>query len=162
MNDDAYVMPSFPVLAVEDLDGCIEWYQKVLGFRRVFTYRSADGNPEMVHLRWCRYADVLLVRGHTRQGVPRGVGVTLYFNVDMERSGIDEFARRVATADRDVCICGPDETPWNSREVTIRDPNGYVLKFGQMSRQDVDMTSVLARMTDTSAVERPLQGRVEE
>jgi len=55
-----YPMPSFPLLAVSDMERSSRWYQDVLGFADVFTMRGRDGAPLLAHLRWCTYADILL------------------------------------------------------------------------------------------------------
>ena len=66
-----YPMPGFPTLAVRDLAASVAWYRAV-GFANVFEM------PMLAHLRWARYADLLLRPEPGLQG-PKGIGVTLTF-----------------------------------------------------------------------------------
>ena len=54
-------MPSFPTLAAGDLVAASRWYQDVLGFQLVFEMPGPSGAPVLIHLRWAKYADLLLV-----------------------------------------------------------------------------------------------------
>lgn len=138
MSDEPeiYPMPMHARLVVSDLDEASTWYEDVLGFRRVFALSGT------VHLRYAKYADVLLVSGRpearpgesdddavdslTGSDVPRGVGVSLSFTVADET--VDDIADRVAAAETAV-VEGPVDRPWNTREVVVRDPEGYELVF---------------------------------
>ena len=59
-TEEIYPMPAFPILNASDLAASARWYQEALGFRHVFTMRGPGGQPLLVHLRWVKYADVLL------------------------------------------------------------------------------------------------------
>lgn len=50
-----------------------------------------------------------------------------YLYVDDILALHDEFAERGADL-----LHGPEERPWTSSEIRIRDPDGYVLAFGQL------------------------------
>jgi len=60
-SPEIYPMPSFPILVVRDIEASSRWYQEVLGFEHIFTIPGPPG-PLLVHLRWTRYADLLLRR----------------------------------------------------------------------------------------------------
>src|SRR4051812_44221104 len=59
-NEEIYPMPSFPMLNVSDLAASSRWYQEVLAFRHIFTIPGPGNAPLVVHLRWAKYADLLL------------------------------------------------------------------------------------------------------
>ncbi len=72
-------MPAFPVIVASDLSVSSRWYQEILGFADVFTMRGADDRPMLAHLRWSRWADVLITQARTPVQPPHGQGITLNF-----------------------------------------------------------------------------------
>lgn len=122
---EIYPMPAFPQLEAGDLETSRRWYE-ALGFQHIFTMPGPDGAPVMVHLRWRKYADLMLVPG-TSSGEQRGAGVTLYFN--LEDGTIDELHQRALDAGA-IVIQEPIDQPWNVRELMLADPDGYRIKFG--------------------------------
>lgn len=128
MTEEIYGMPSFPMLAVSDLEASAHWYQEVLGFRDVFTFRMPDNRPVLAHLRWAKYADLLLVRPHTPLSGSRGVGVTLFFAMPESEPFVDGLADRAREKGASI-LSGPADTPWKARDVTIADPDGFRLTF---------------------------------
>ncbi len=130
MTEEIYPMPSFPVLMVRDLEASSKWYQDVLGFKHIFTMPGPGGQPALVHLRWVKYADLLIVKPRDGKdpAEPKGVGMSLNFNVfDRFNGDIDAFAKQVR--EKGANISGPVDQPWNVREVTVFDPDGYKLIF---------------------------------
>lgn len=130
MTEEIYPMPSFPMLIVRDLEVSSKWYQDVLGFKHIFTMPGPGGQPALVHLRWVKYADLLIARPGDGKELtePKGVGVSLNFNLfGRPNSDIDAFAKQARARGADVA--GPIDQPWNVREVTVLDPNGYKLIF---------------------------------
>lgn len=121
-----YPMPSFPTLATGDLPTSAQWYQDVLGFRQVFEMPGRDGTPILVHLRWAKYADLLLVAEHSPSSGRKGIGVTLNFAVIEE--AVDDLAARIVNRGGAVAT-GPIDRPWNAREIVVLDPDGYRLVF---------------------------------
>jgi catechol 2,3-dioxygenase-like lactoylglutathione lyase family enzyme len=124
-----YPMPAFTRLVVSDLAAATRWYGEALGFQRVFTMPGPGGRPLLVHLRWAKYADLLLVAEDPRTSQPagpRGAGVTLYFQAGARP--VDEIAETAKNMGANV-VEGPVNRPWNAREVLIRDPDGYLLAF---------------------------------
>jgi uncharacterized glyoxalase superfamily protein PhnB len=143
MSDQSefYPMPSFPTLAVRDLDASLRWYE-ALGFKTVFVMPGPDGAPALAHLRWARYADLLLRPDPTDHGT-KGLGVTLSFAV---QDGLDAIADR-AKANGAQLLREPGDRPWNARDFTLADPNGFVLTFtmGPLKR-DMTMDQVVANV----------------
>ena len=84
MNTDVfYQMPSYATLIVQDLQFSTRWYQKILGFELIFQMPGPGGQPSLSHLRWAKYADLMLMAetsNHSNRGL-KGSGVTLTFAV---------------------------------------------------------------------------------
>ncbi len=130
MTEDIYPMPSFPMLIVKDLEASSKWYQDVLGFKHIFTMPGPGGQPALVHLRWVKYADLLIAKPRDGKELsePKGAGVSLNFNMfDCFNGDIDAFAKQAR--EKGANILGPIDQPWNVREVTALDPDGYKLVF---------------------------------
>jgi catechol 2,3-dioxygenase-like lactoylglutathione lyase family enzyme len=124
MNSDVeiYPMPMFATLAVSDVERSTEWYEEALGFKNVF------GMPTMAHLRYRKYGDVLLVSTNTDLDPDqRRLGVDIHFTTEAETVAVIADRARAA----DAVVNGPEETPYNTREVTIEDPDGYTLVFSE-------------------------------
>ena len=121
---------AFPTLVVNDLDVSSDFYQRALGFRHIFTMPGPDGQPALVHLRWVKYADLLITKPRVGQELPepRGAGVALNFGMfDRFDGDIDAFVKYARG--NGANIIGPINQPWNVREVTVIDPDGYKLIF---------------------------------
>ena len=132
MTEEIYPMPSFPMLIVQDLEASSKWYQDVLGFKHIFTMPGPrpDGKPTLVHLRWIKFADLLIAKSRDGKHLmePKGVGVSLNFSMfDRFNGDIDAFAKQAR--ERGANVSGPIDQPWNVREVTVLDPDGYKLTF---------------------------------
>jgi catechol 2,3-dioxygenase-like lactoylglutathione lyase family enzyme len=130
MQEEIYPMPSFVTLTVSDLEMSSAFYQDVLGFKHIFTMPGPGGQPALVHLRWAKYADVLIAkpRGSELPNGPKGAGVSLNFNLTDQFNGdLDAFAAQARA--QGAQVTGPVVQPWNVREVTITDLDGYRLIF---------------------------------
>ncbi|WP_158059305.1 VOC family protein [Halorussus halophilus] len=144
---EIYPMPMFVQLTVTDLDAASSWYQHVLAFDEVMAM------PGMVHLRYRKYADVMLVPedgdseddtdGTPTDAAPLGRGLSLYFNVEDET--VADVAER-AEAREATITCGPVETAWNTCEVAITDPDGYELVFSEPVDTDREFDEVAEGM----------------
>lgn len=114
-------LAAFTKLLVLDLQASAAFYEK-LGFVRV----GADGT--FIHLRWQERGDVLLVA--TPSGVrlegKRGWGVLLCFASDTDVGELAARAKGLGAPTQ-----GPDDLPWNTRDVVVTDPDGYRLNFLQ-------------------------------
>ena len=137
---EAYPMPMFPMLAVSDVAASSRWYQEALGFQHVFSMPGPGGAIGLVHLRFARYADVLM-----RAGAPspdkKGCGIALNFAVT---ENIDALAERARAAGASF-IQEPGDRPWNARDFTVADPDGFALTFtmGPLKR-DMRLEDVVA------------------
>jgi hypothetical protein len=96
-------------------------------------YSGPPGAVTLVHLRRERYQDILLVPTQENSPSQRGQGVI----VQLQAGGVSvaEIARGARAASA-VDVEGPVERPWNVRDVTLCDPDGYRLRFSE----PIDMT----------------------
>jgi catechol 2,3-dioxygenase-like lactoylglutathione lyase family enzyme len=130
MTEEIYPMPSFPTLIVKDLEASSNFYQNALGFKHIFTMPGPDGQPALVHLRWVKYADLLITKPRDGKELPepRGAGIGLNFGIfDRFAGDIDTFAKHAR--EHGANVTGPITQPWNVREMTVIDPDGYRLIF---------------------------------
>jgi catechol 2,3-dioxygenase-like lactoylglutathione lyase family enzyme len=124
--EDFYPMPMFINLEVADLSSSAEWYQQALGFRIV--YSGPPGAPALIHLRRDRYQDILLVPSQEVRPLQPGIGIVI--QIQAGSVGVEEIARQSKVAGT-VHMGGPVERPWNVRDVTIHDLDGYRLRFSE-------------------------------
>ena len=106
-----------PMLQANDIARTREWYESMLGFRCV----SAEGDT------WCRLArdDVaIMFMRNDHLGSPHATA-TQYIYVD------DVMAVWDSVKDRCSTEWGPKEMSYGMLEFAIKDPNGYLLSFGQ-------------------------------
>jgi uncharacterized glyoxalase superfamily protein PhnB len=132
---EIYPMPMFPMIVASGLAESSRWYQEVLGFADVFTMRGPDDRPLLAHLRWSKWGDVLITQARTPVEPPRGRGITLNFMTFQ----VDALAERARTAGANI-LEGPIDRPWNARDVTIADPDGYRLNFTGPSNSGARMS----------------------
>jgi len=123
---EIYPMASFPTLMVSDVQASARWYCEALGFTHVFTMPGPDGIPTLVHLRWVKYADLLLFpdRDQALASQPKGIGVALNYST----ADVQQLARRARQHGARI-IEGPVNRPWNTCELVLLDPDGYRLVF---------------------------------
>ncbi len=131
MTEEIYPMPFFVNLVVSDLEASSKFYQETLGFKHIFTMPGPGGRSALVHLRWSKYADLLISLPRDGKPVPepRGAGVSLSFQM-LERfdGSVDALAEQAKVRGANI-VSGPLDQPWNVRELTILDPDGYKLVF---------------------------------
>lgn len=125
--EEFYPMPMFVNLEVSDLATSVAWYRDALGFRVVF--ESATTGGTMAHLRREKYQDLLLFPARAEHGGLLGQGVVIQFQAGEE--SVVEIAARARVAGSKL-VEGPVERPWNARDVTIADPDGYRLRFSEV------------------------------
>ena len=120
---DIYPMPAFVTLEVSDVHRTVAWYE-ALGFISLFTLPGPDGDPMLVHLRRWRYQDVLV-----RPGTPAPAGgqslsiAGVADELDAMAERVREHSHRTGTGS----VEGPADTPWNTRDLRLTDPDGYSL-----------------------------------
>ena len=127
-HTEFYPMPMFPTLSVGDIDLSTSWYADKVGFSLVFSMPGPGGNVGLAHLRWRKYADLLLVPGTNSAYAThsKGTGITLSFLVETET--VDNMAARLEESGVEIEE-GPVNRPWNTRDIVVLDPDGYRLIF---------------------------------
>jgi uncharacterized glyoxalase superfamily protein PhnB len=106
-----------PMLQTEDMQRTTEWYVSVLGF-----VVSASMEAEWCRLTRDRVSLMFMKNDHL--GKPHATA-THYFQVD------DVMELWASIQDRCTAEWGPEEMQYGMLEFAIRDPNGYLLSFGQ-------------------------------
>jgi hypothetical protein len=146
---EVYPMPMFAAMETADVNALVQWYQAALGFAVMFRTPVA-GEPVLVHLRRRKYQDVLV--GPARAGrAPEPGGWTLCLQAGED---VDQLATHAAA----VPVTGkaqvehPEDTPWNTRQLRIVDPDGRVVVLSQ-PRFDPELTERIRRnlAADTEA-----------
>lgn len=128
-----YRLSAFATLAVQDVASAARWYQEVLGFRVILLARGSRQTPGLAHLRFGQHQDLLLVPAFAGffdedQRDPAGGG-RLTFRVEED---VEELAARASEAGARL-VEGPADRPWNARDVTVEDPDGYRITFSNFS-----------------------------
>lgn len=124
---EVYPMPMFVTIAAADVAGAAAWYDQALGFAAMFTAPGPPGQPSMVHLRRRKYQDVLLVPGRSGGAGP-APGLTVTFMAGEDVDALAARARAVSAVGASA-VEGPFDTPWNTRDLRIVDPDGHRLVF---------------------------------
>jgi catechol 2,3-dioxygenase-like lactoylglutathione lyase family enzyme len=106
-----------PMLQTHDMARTIDWYRSTLGFSVV-----GDSTADWCRLERDGVAIMFMTNAHL--GAPIATA-TQYFEVD------DVARLWEAISDRCLAEWGPETMPYGMLEFAIRDPNGYLLSFGQ-------------------------------
>ncbi len=131
MTEEIYPMPFFANLIVNDLEASSKFYQEALGFKHIFTMPGPGSKAALIHLRWDKYADLLISLPRDGKPVPepRGSGVSLSFQMlGRFENSVDALAEQAKARGANI-VSGPLDQPWNVRELTVLDPDGYRLVF---------------------------------
>ncbi|GAB2551696.1 VOC family protein [Gracilibacillus alcaliphilus] len=116
-----YPMPFFVKLSVSSIENSLRWYKYVLNFESVFELPGKNGETIMAHIRGKKYQDIMLVLDQNEID-STGKGINLNFNVE----DVDRFSDRACKANA-VVVEGPIDRPWNTRELVLKDPDGYII-----------------------------------
>lgn len=136
-----YAMPVFATVAATDVERTATWFRDALGLGIMFVALGPGGAPSMVHLRRARYQDLMVVPA---VGSPApGSAVTVTFQAG-EAADIDRMAA-VARAVDPQAVEGPYDTPWNTRELAVTDPDGNRFAFTGRGTQPTEDFAVVTR-----------------
>lgn len=119
-----YAMPTFVSLASSDPAAMVGFFTRALDFGVMFSGPEVNGTPMLVHLRRSRYQDVLVRPGPA--GTPTTSLVVTFAATDATE--VDGLETRVRAAGGTVVSPAAD-TPWNTRELTVADPDGHRYTF---------------------------------
>ena len=115
------ITSAVPVIAVSDSIRAEDYYCRVLGFQKLFAYRTDTSKPDPGYLGVARNG----VELHLQSFKPERAGMTDAFlwvtDVDLLYG---EISARGA-----IVLLPPTDQTWGTRETGIRDPDGNVLVF---------------------------------
>ena len=109
-----------PVLRMFDEAKAREFYVDFLGFSVNWEHRFEEEFP--LYMEVARDGCVLHLSEHHGDCCPGGA-------VRIEMSGIKEFQQGLANSGYKYAKPGLNQTPWNTREMTVTDPFGNRLVF---------------------------------
>ena len=110
-----------PMLQTNDMKHTRKWYEEVLGFRCVSASQD-DG--------WCRLERdeiAIMFMRNAHLGPPYATA-TQYIYVD----DVSELWNTIS--EKCTAEWGPEEMPYGLTEFAVKDPNGYLLSFGQRTK----------------------------
>ncbi|MFQ5564025.1 MAG: VOC family protein [Parvularculaceae bacterium] len=113
-----------PVLLVDDIHRSVQWYTEKAGF-------SVDkiwGDPPSFAM--ARRGGVIIMLKESDAG-PRANAAALpnMWDAYIRVKSMEETMKAlIANGVED--ICGPEKTPYDCEEITVRDPDGHILCFG--------------------------------
>lgn len=116
------IQRSIHVLAVQDLQASIDYYQDVLGFT---IHEIGDAGWRMFEHDSCR-----IMVGHCPGSAPaRELGDHAYFAY-LILDDVDSYYSQVTTRKAQITKCLRDE-PWGMREFGLQTNDGHRIMFGQ-------------------------------
>jgi uncharacterized glyoxalase superfamily protein PhnB len=111
-----------PVLRIFDVEKAREFYLGFLGFAWDWEHRFGDHFP--LYAQVSRAGLLLHLSEHHGDACPGAA-------VRIEMAGIDAFHRELTDRHYRFARPGIEETPWNTREVSVTDPFGNRLTFSE-------------------------------
>ena len=110
---------STPILASTDILATVAFYKEVIGFPQSWTW----GDPPTV--AGASWGSVSLMFSLNLDLAARIEGQELWIDVE-DVDGL--YSRHL---EKGAAVVSPiEDKPWNRREYTVRDPSGYLLRFG--------------------------------
>jgi len=140
IDTSIYPMPMFLRLEVSDLARSRAFYTGALDLIELAALPGPDGTPFLVHLRRWRYQDILIVPARGPVAAGTGLGLSLAAEQDA-LAGLAERARAFGAP-----VGGPTDTPWNTTDVTVTDPDGLRITYTArrpVERRDADFEAVM-------------------
>jgi predicted lactoylglutathione lyase len=120
-------MPAFVTLVASDLGATVRFFTDALDFAVMFSGPEVNGVPMLVHLRRARYQDVLVRQAAPGSDVAADPSLVPTFAA-VDAAAVDELQARVEGA-AGVVVRAAADTPWNTHELTVADPDGHRFTF---------------------------------
>jgi len=113
-----------PQFLVDRLEESLDFYERLLGFRRDFVYEGfyagVSRDRAVIHLKCAPKLDA--ERAHRRSGE--------HLDAYLVVLGIDDLHAELVA--RGAPITRPlERRPWGTRDFTVEDPDGYILRFSE-------------------------------
>ncbi|MGC4096410.1 MAG: glyoxalase superfamily protein [Nitrospira sp.] len=119
--------PPIPILRIFDEAKALEFYVEFLGFAVDWQHRFEIGLP--LYMQISKDGCVLHLSEHHGDSSP-GAAVRIKTN------GLDAFHKRLLAKQYRYARPGIEETPWGSRDMSVRDPFGNRLTFTDAINSD--------------------------
>jgi uncharacterized glyoxalase superfamily protein PhnB len=110
----------FPFMRFADADAALDWLSRAFGFQEQVAYRSDDGVIQHAQMALAP-GIVMLGQGDPKDPKSHGIYVAV--------EDIDAHYERAKAAGAEI-IREIEDTDYDSREYTARDPEGHVWSFG--------------------------------
>lgn len=139
---DIYGMPAFVSIDVPDVRTAARWFVGALDFIELFAMPPGD-DPALIHLRRWRYQDILLRRSDDHATIGSGIQLSIAATYD-ELDGLAARARAFGA----TIVHGPEDTPWNTRDLRLTSPQGLQMVLTARrpeSLQDARFTAQMNR-----------------
>ena len=119
-----------PSFTVNDIEKSMAWYRDVLGF--TVGERWEDGGKLLGAEMAAGDASFMIGQDDWKKGRDRikGVGVRMYCTTDQD---IDTLAARIKA--NGGTLEGPKDTQWNTRELSVDDPDGYKITISKETKK---------------------------
>lgn len=127
---EIYPMPMFALLQSPHVEALAAWYQAALGFALLMRAERPDGRAALVHLRRHKYQDILIVPAPAVNAAEATALEALCLQCGDAAERLAARAVSVAPLGRSS-VQAPHDTPWNTRQVRITDPEGRRLVFSE-------------------------------
>ncbi|HEY9643950.1 MAG TPA: VOC family protein [Coleofasciculaceae cyanobacterium] len=131
MSEEFYPMPLFVRMFVRDVAVSAQWYANAFGFRSVYALSDVNGRQTMNHIRLAKYQDLMLLAQPQDTTDEPSSRLSLSFSYD---GSLGALAQRALSAG--ATVGGPTVMPYNAYELTVIDPNGFILIFSQLINVD--------------------------
>ena len=115
------ITSAIPVIAVKDSARAEDYYCRVLGFEKIFAYRTDTSKRDPCYLGVARDGVWL----HLQSFKPERAGMTDAF---LWVTDVDRLYEEVSGRGAVIQLPPTDQT-WGTRETGVRDPDGNVLVF---------------------------------
>ncbi|MFE3575904.1 VOC family protein [Lysinibacillus sp. NPDC059133] len=140
--NEFYQMPLFVKLKVSNIEKSKYWYANILNFNSVFDFPDANGTTSMTHLRGAKYQDLMLLKDE-EVSTSNSVIINVFSN------NIHSIYL-AALENKTKIIQQPTVQPWNAKELTIEDPDGYVFTITESVDSNKDFDTVIDNVKNQS------------
>jgi hypothetical protein len=123
-------------LLVKDICDSAEYYREVLGF----TFDRIDGNPPSFCIVERGAARLMLRQPRDPAAALPASNTTLipdFTDAFLYADDVEALAEEFRGKGADIVMPPTFRPIWNGKEMRVRDPNGWVLCFGQMMDESV-------------------------
>lgn len=139
MSEEFYSMPLFVRMFVRDVAASAQWYANAFGFRSVSALSNVEGRQTMNHIRLAKYQDLMLLAQSQDTTDEPSNSLSISFSY---ADSLEALAQRAMSAG--ATVGGPTVMPYNAYELTVIDPNGFILIFSQLIEGDRPFAEVIS------------------